>query len=112
MIALALLKADTPKTDPVLASCMAKIQKRFTSSGYAPERTGGHDVYEAAVVAMVLANLESDDSIAASSTWSPRYLMGRQNPNGSWDYTSRNQRRHLDLAVRRARALGGRERRR
>ena len=34
MIALALIKADTPKTDPVLASCIAKIQKRFTSSGY------------------------------------------------------------------------------
>src|SRR5208282_3181457 len=41
MIALAMLKADTPKTDPVLASCIATIQKRFTGSGYSPQRRGG-----------------------------------------------------------------------
>src|SRR4051812_41722069 len=64
MVALALIKADTPKTDPVLSTCLAKIFKRFTSSGYDPERKGGHDVYEAAVVAMVLANVDGDDSRA------------------------------------------------
>src|SRR4051812_5404586 len=87
MIALALIKADTPKTDPVLTQCVAKILRRFTSSGYDPERKGGHDVYEAAVVAMVLANLESDDSRAPLGLVAS-YIMGRQNPNGSWDYTS------------------------
>jgi hypothetical protein len=90
MIALALIKADTPKTDPVLSSCIATIQKRFTSSGYSPQRIGGHDVYEAAVVAMALANLDSDEhrgeiNLVAS------YLMGRQNAKGSWDYTNRNR---------------------
>ena len=111
MIALALIKADTPKTDPVLAPCIAKIRKRFTSSGYEPQRMGGHDVYEAAVVAMALSNLDSEEHRGRSWTWSRSYLIGRQNANGSWDYTSRTHGRHLDLAVRRARALGGRERR-
>lgn len=90
MIALALIKADTPKTDPVLTQCVAKILKRFTGSGYDPERRGGHDIYEAAVVAMVLANLDSDDSRAPLGLVAA-YIMGRQNPNGSWDYTSRNK---------------------
>ncbi len=58
MIALALIKCDTPKSDPVLSSCIATIQKRFTGSGYAPQRSGGQDVYEAAVVAMALSNLD------------------------------------------------------
>src|SRR4051794_26448799 len=51
LIGLALIKADTPKTDPLLSQCIAKVLKRFTPSGYDSERKGGHDVYEAAVVA-------------------------------------------------------------
>jgi hypothetical protein len=88
MIALALIKAEVPKNDPVITSCIAKIMKRFTGSGYDPERKGGPDVYEAAVVAMALANMDSEEyrgpvSLTAS------YLIGRQNANGSWDYTNR-----------------------
>src|SRR4051812_44803365 len=90
MIALALIKADVPKNDPVLTSCVAKILKRFTSSGYDPERKGGHDVYEAAVVAMVLANMENEEYRSPMSLVAG-YLLGRQNANGSWDYTSRTQ---------------------
>jgi hypothetical protein len=61
MIALALIKAEVPKNDPVITSCIAKIMKRFTGSGYDPERKGGPDVYEAAVVAMALANMDSEE---------------------------------------------------
>ena len=71
MIALALIKADTPKTDPVLSACIATIQKRFTGSGYSPQRTGGHDVYEAAVVAMALSNLDSEEHRGEINRWRP-----------------------------------------
>jgi hypothetical protein len=102
MIALALVKADTPKTDPVLSSCIATIQKRFTSSGYSPQRMGGHDVYEAAVVAMVLSNLDSEEHRGELGLIAT-YLMGRQNANGSWDYTSRN---HGDTSISQYALLG------
>lgn len=90
MIALGMLKADVPNTDPAVAACYATIRKRFTGSGYSPQRTSGHAVYEAAVVAMALANLDSDahrGEIGMVAT----YLIGRQNVNGSWDYSDRSQ---------------------
>ena len=90
LIALAMLKADIPKTDPVLASCIATIQKRFPSGSYTPQRTGGHDIYEAAVVAMALSNLDSEahrSEINAAAT----YLIGLQKANGSWDYNHRSR---------------------
>jgi hypothetical protein len=102
MIALAMLKADIPTTDPVLASCIAAIQQRFTSSGYSPQRRGGHDIYEAAVVAMVLANLESDAN-RGDINLIATYLIGRQNVNGSWDYTSRP---HGDTSISQYALLG------
>src|SRR5262245_22232643 len=58
LAALALMKAEVPATDPAVANCLAKIRKRFTSVGYDPELKGGHDVYEAGVVALALANLD------------------------------------------------------
>jgi hypothetical protein len=102
MIALAMIKADTPKTDPVLVSCLARIQQRFTSSGYSPEKTGGHDIYEAAVVAMALSNLESDvyrGDINLLAT----YLIGHQKANGSWDYSHRS---HGDSSISQYALLG------
>ncbi|MGC8638316.1 MAG: HEAT repeat domain-containing protein [Isosphaeraceae bacterium] len=88
MIALALLKCDTPQTDPVLRGCLATIQQRFTSSGYSPQRTGGHDVYEAAVVAMALSNLEGGEHRSELDLVAT-YLLGKQKANGSWDYDTR-----------------------
>lgn len=88
MIALALIKCDTPPTDPVLAACIATIQKRFTGSGYSPQRRGGHDVYEAAVVAMALSNLEGEEHRGEINLVAT-YLMGKQKANGSWDYDNR-----------------------
>jgi hypothetical protein len=88
MFALALIKADTPKTDPVLTSCIANVQKCFTASGYTPQKGGGADIYEAAVVAMALSNLDSAEhrgeiGLVAS------FLIGRQRPSGCWDYPHR-----------------------
>lgn len=102
MIALAMIKADTPKTDPVLASCIATIQKRFTSSGYSPQRMGGHDIYEAAVVAMVLSNLDSEEHLGEINLVGT-YLIGRQKTNGSWDYSSRT---HGDTSISQYALLG------
>ena len=36
MIALALIKAEVPHTDPVLQGCMQKLQARFTSTATRP----------------------------------------------------------------------------
>src|ERR1035437_9655082 len=52
LAALALIKADGPKGDPLLASLVTKIRARFVSSRYTPQRSGGQDIYEAACVAM------------------------------------------------------------
>ncbi|QEH33881.1 hypothetical protein OJF2_24130 [Aquisphaera giovannonii] len=90
MIALAMIKADVPKSDPVLADCLAKIRKRFTGSAYEPQRHGGQDIYEAAVVAMVLSNLDGDEHKGEINLVAT-FLIGRQNANGSWDYTHRQQ---------------------
>lgn len=88
MIALALIKCDTPKSDPVLSSCLATIQKRFTGSAYAPQRVGGQEVYEAAVVAMALSNLDSEEYRGMVNLVGA-FLLGRQKANGSWDYVNR-----------------------
>lgn len=88
MIALALLKAEVPAADPTVAACFAKIRSRLTSGGYLPERSGGHDIYEAAAVAMALANLD-DEGRRAEIEPAAQFLIGRQKPNGSWDYAQR-----------------------
>ncbi len=88
MIALALLKAEVPPTDSVLQACIAKLRTRFSSSAYEPEMHAGPGTYEAGVTSMVFANLDASSNrmlielIAA-------YLRGRQNGNGSWDYSGR-----------------------
>jgi hypothetical protein len=102
MIALALIKADTPKGDPVLSGLIATIRKQFTSSGYRPQRTGGHDVYEAAVVAMALANLDSEET-RGDINLIATYLLGLQKPNGSWDYAHRP---HGDTSISQYALLG------
>jgi len=88
LIALALLKSDVPKDDPSVLACFKRLRERFPSSVYKPERTNGHDVYEAAVIAMALSNLdlESRRNDLAQVT---KYLIQRQKSNGSWDYDYR-----------------------
>jgi hypothetical protein len=99
---LALLKADLPASDPTIAECLGKLQARFSSAGYQPDRSGGADVYEAAVVALALANLDAEprrSEIAALA----QYLMSRQKPNGSWDYDHRT---HGDTSISQYAVLG------
>lgn len=89
MIALALIKAEIPLTDPVIGGLVTKIRQRFDSTGYNPERAGGYDVYEAGVVAMALANLESE-SRRHELEQVAQFLIGKQKANGSWDYDNRS----------------------
>jgi predicted enzyme related to lactoylglutathione lyase len=88
--ALAMIKAEVPASDPALARALAKIMKRFGDASYVPERNGGAEIYEAGVIILALGSLDSSfykpqiDSCA-------KYIQSRQNDNGSWDYSSRNQ---------------------
>jgi len=88
LAALGMLKADVPAGDPTVTACITKIRQRFTSDGFRSEEAGGKDIYVAAVVAMVLANLDAD-SRRAELGLVARYLISRQKANGSWDYDHR-----------------------
>ena len=88
LIALALLKADVPPTDPTVSACIQKLRSRFVSNGYNPERGGGQDVYEAAVVALALSNLDAEAKRGELASVAA-YLLSQQNANGSWDYRGR-----------------------
>jgi hypothetical protein len=89
MIALALLKAEVPPSDPALAACIARFERCFTDDGFNPERRDGTGVYEAAAGAMALSNLDAAGSNRYLGMIA-NYLMGRQNANGSWDYHARS----------------------
>jgi hypothetical protein len=88
LAALAMIKADVPKTDPDLAACIAKIRMHIVSATYDPQLRGGHDVYEAAVVAMALSNLDAEARRFELQTVA-QYLVSKQKGNGSWDYDGR-----------------------
>src|SRR5262249_10853778 len=88
LAALALLKGDGPPSSPTLAGLLAHLHKRFNSEGYRPDLQGGTDVYEAAVVAMVLANLDAE-ARRAELDLIAGYLMSKQKSSGGWDYDSR-----------------------
>lgn len=88
LAALAMIKADVPASDPALSRALSTVLNRFSQSGYTPERSGGPETYEAAVIIMALASLDST-SYKAQIESAARYLAGRQNGNGSWDYSSR-----------------------
>jgi hypothetical protein len=88
MIALAMLKAEVPAADPVVAACLAKVRSRFTTSEYVPDRSNGQGAYEAGASAMALG---TQDPVANRGFLSmiASYLIAHQNANGSWDYTGR-----------------------
>ncbi|WP_435016845.1 HEAT repeat domain-containing protein [Tundrisphaera sp. TA3] len=87
--ALALIKAEVPASDPMVADALGKIRARFSGSNYRPESGGGPDVYEASVTLMALANL---DPVAyrAEIEGAARHILSKQKPNGSWDYDFRS----------------------
>jgi hypothetical protein len=86
--ALAMIKAEVPASDPSLARALAAILKRFGESSYIPERSGGSEIYEAGVIILALGSLDSITYKAQIESCA-RYIMSRQNANGSWDYTTR-----------------------
>jgi hypothetical protein len=89
MIALALMKAEVPHGDGTVQSCLSRVRNRFGSGGgYSPEMGDGAGTYEAAVSIMALAteDPEANRPLIASVA---AYLVGRQNANGSWDYSHR-----------------------
>jgi hypothetical protein len=88
LAALAMIKAEVPKNDPGLLALIAKIRARFASSRYTPQRTGGHDIYEAACVAMALSNLEAEERRFELGAVA-HYIVSKQKANGSWDYDNR-----------------------
>jgi hypothetical protein len=88
LMALALIKAEVPATDVSLKRAIGVIMKRFSESSYSPERTGGSEIYEASVIILALANLDPSEfrpQVQAAA----RYILSRQNGNGSWDYWGR-----------------------
>ncbi|MEO6810179.1 MAG: HEAT repeat domain-containing protein [Isosphaeraceae bacterium] len=88
LVALALSKAEVPANDPTQAAALAKIQRRFNGSVYQPERTGGAEIYEAGVIILALGSIDPQvyqPEIKAAA----QYILGKQNANGSWDYTGR-----------------------
>ena len=88
MIALGLIKAEVPHSDPALQTCLASIRSRFTGSEYAPQMQPGPATYEAAVSIMALANYDPVENLSAITAIAA-YIKGRQYANGSWDYASR-----------------------
>ncbi len=91
MVALGLMKAEVPHTDAAVQACLNRVRGRVTSDGvYKPELGDGTGTYEAAASLMALAtedaalNRYAIDQIAS-------YIVARQNANGSWDYSHRNQ---------------------
>lgn len=88
LMALALIKAEVPASDPALKRALALINKRFTDTTLSFERAGGSDIYEASVIILALANLDPIEYRSQIETVA-RSLISRQNANGSWDYAHR-----------------------
>ena len=95
MIALALLKAEVPPSDPVLQSCIARLRTRFSSNAYSPEMGEHAGTYEAAATMLAFANLDTRENRLFIDLVAG-YIKGHQNPNGSWDY---NDRPHGDTSI-------------
>ncbi len=90
MIALGLMKAEVPHDDPVVQRCLGFVRGCFDASGkYAPAMGPGPGTYEAGVSIMALATEDAVTNRTQIATIA-RYLVGRQNSNGSWDYAERN----------------------
>lgn len=88
LAALAMIKAEVSPDDPGLARALGIAMQRFATSPYSPGGGNGPDMYEAAVVILAMANHDATAhrrEIEAAA----RFLLSRQNANGSWDYIGR-----------------------
>jgi hypothetical protein len=90
MIALALVKAEVPATDPDLQACLARIHARFTTGSFTPEGPSGAGIYESGVCSMVLANQDAESNRGWIKLVAD-YLLAKQKANGSWDYDHRDK---------------------
>ena len=102
MIALGLLKAEVPASDPAIQACIGKVRTRFTSSEYKPELIDGRGPYEVTAVLLALANLDPVQNRSLINMLAS-YLLTHQNKNGSWDY---NGRPHGDTSISQYAVLG------
>ena len=111
MAALALVKAEVPRDDPALERPGQVLKRRSPRFGvvYTPSGRQRPEIYEAG-----RRHPGAGQPRPASPT-SPDRRRGSLHPVAGRTPTGRGTmtagRRHVDLAVRRARALGGRERR-
>lgn len=94
LAALAMIKAEVPANDPGLNACLSTVDRRFAGTVFTPElgagqaAAGGPAIYEAAVIALMYANL---DPVTYRSRIEAvaRYIISGQRPNGCWDYLGR-----------------------
>ncbi|MDB5351109.1 MAG: lyase HEAT-like repeat protein [Planctomycetota bacterium] len=90
--ALAMIKAEVAKDDPAIFACVQKFSTCFTGTlekpTYTPETRGGPDLYEAAVVLLALVSID-EIGYKPQINACAQFLIGRQYPNGSWDYSDR-----------------------
>ncbi len=86
---LALTKAGVSADDPSIAPYLKNMLKPFSGSSYNSRRSGGHEVYEAAVLLMALISLQ-DNEYREQIQAVANFLIGRQKQNGSWDYPHRS----------------------
>src|SRR5262249_35070308 len=102
LMALAMVKADLPLSDSGLTACLNQVRARFAGSTFTPQRKGGADIYEAAVIVMALGNA---DPVAyrAMIESAAHYLIAHQKANGSWDYDARD---HGDSSISQYALLG------
>ena len=85
LAALSMHLADLPTDDPAMQICLQKVFSRFGPERYVPERTGGYQNYEEAVVCMALTAIDPDVykpqiEIVAND------LVSYQKGYGAWDY--------------------------
>ncbi len=103
MIALALMKAEVPHSDPSVQTCLNKILARFGTGGdYSPQMGDGPGTYEAGATIMALATEDPEKNRSLIATVA-NYLARRQNANGSWDYVGRS---HGDTSISQYAVLG------
>ncbi|MBX6313021.1 MAG: HEAT repeat domain-containing protein [Isosphaeraceae bacterium] len=105
LVLLALIKADVPASDPAVVATLGTIRKRFRGGTYTPERSGGLEIYEAAVIAMALANLDPA-AFKAEIAAAVQYLITKQKTNGAWDYEVRAQMDTGDTSISQYAILG------
>ena len=89
LAALAMIESGVPASDPGLSAFLGTILARFNgTTTYAPQRTGGRETYEIALVAMVLANLDPKAYREHIQNLADQ-LIASQNSHGAWDYSNR-----------------------